>query len=136
MPPAIVRANTPVSDFLDLVTSRPNRTACEDAIEWLSDPRFEGQNMGFAMQTFREEAHRNGPHESWAVWNLVCWRHRLSKLLRLGFLLSVLDPMTCYRLVKHASGDDAGDDWDDEERGRLRERFRGKLPNVPDSETI
>lgn len=138
MPPATVTRNTPVATFR-VVIQNPEAydPACAEALEWLARPIFEGETMGFCMDTFIDEAQdRTTPHHGWALWNLHFWRQYCDAEIRAGFISIIWSPMAAYRLLKNAELDPAGDDWSEEERNALRAVFRGQLPNVPDADTI
>lgn len=136
--PATVTANTPVATFSRFVreSDDPKYQACQEAIDWLGAARFKQQKMQFVMDTYVAENTPDLPYEGWAVWTLHLWRQYLDSFMRERFLAVIYDPMSAYQLLKLSPDDPAGYDWTKTELAAIRAKFRGKLPNVPDSETL
>jgi len=136
--PATVTGSTPVATFSRFVreSENPRYQACQEAINWLGAVRFKGKRMRLVMNTFVAENTPILPYEGWAIWNLRLWRQNLDEFMRERFLAVILDPMQAYLLLKESPADPAGYDWTEPELSTLRSRFRGRLPNVPDSETL
>lgn len=135
---ATVTGNTPVSTFSRFVreSEDPRYYACQAAIDWLGAERFNQQRMDVVMNTFVAENTPDMPYQEWAIWNLHNFREYMDEFMRERFLAVILDPMAAYLLLKLSPDDPAGYDWTETELATLRSRFRGLLPNVPDSETL
>lgn len=120
--------------FLALIAAEAGGRACKEALDFYGLPRFAGATFGEAIDALPEVA---GPHlAAWAGWCVGAYRQHLTAEVRRDWLLLVQDPKSAYLMLKKAGRTPAGDDWTEEEREILRAVFRGKLPEVPDAETI